>query len=181
MNVESTSHRVLAPADTADTRLLRQVFGTFATGVTVVTVGGRDPHGMTANSFTTVSLRPPLVLVCVDRTAVMHERMGRGSFGVSVLSSRQEALARYFADVRRPLGSAQFDAVAHEPGPFTGAPLITGAVSHFECELEQSVDSGDHTIYVGRLLSFSQQQAHDEELLFLRGRFRRLAPDDDPD
>jgi flavin reductase (DIM6/NTAB) family NADH-FMN oxidoreductase RutF len=187
MNVESTRYLVLTPADTADTRLLRQAFGTFATGVTVLTVGGHEPHGMTANSFTTVSLRPPLVLVCIDRGAVMHERMEHGSFAVSVLSSEQESVARFFADVRRPLGAAQFDGVDHEPGPMTGAPLITGALAHFECELEQTVDSGDHTIFIGRLLTLGWRpapddvDATDEALLFVRGRFRRFDREGGPD
>jgi len=60
------------PADVSDSKLLRRTFGTFATGVTVVTVGGVSPHGMTANSFTAVSLDPPLVLICVERDAIMH-------------------------------------------------------------------------------------------------------------
>lgn len=179
MSVESTPYLELMPADAADAGFLRRALGTFATGVTVVTVGGPDPHGMTANSFTAVSLRPPLVLVCINQQAQMHERMGHGSFGVSVLSSRQEAVARYFADLRRPLGTAQFEEVEYELGPLTGAPLLKGAVAHFECQLAHAIDGGDHTIFVGRLLALGwepEDHRTDDALLFVRGRFHRLGP-----
>jgi flavin reductase (DIM6/NTAB) family NADH-FMN oxidoreductase RutF len=160
-----------------DAKALRRVFGTFATGVTVVTVNGANPHGMTANSFTSVSLDPPLLLVCVDREAVMHRSMqARGLFGVSVLAANQEAVARHFADKWRPLGMAQFDAVDWVTGRCTGAPLIKGALAHFECALWQAYDGGDHTIFVGRLLSFTKQPDADA-LVFYRGRFQRIAPE----
>ena len=111
----------------ADTRLLRRAFGAFATGVTVVTVGGADPHGMTANSFTAVSLDPPLVLVCVERVAFMHNLLPKaGMFGVSVLAAGQAAVARHFADRSRPLGPEQFDVIDWRPGQLTGSPLIAG-------------------------------------------------------
>ena len=111
-----------------DPRQFRDAMGHFATGVTVVTVGGDTPHGMTANSFTSVSLDPPLVLVCVGRDAVMHRALTEnGHFAVSVLGAHQEPVARHFADRRRPLGQAQFDSTDWRPGPNTGAPLIAGA------------------------------------------------------
>ncbi|NUO58023.1 MAG: flavin reductase family protein [Hamadaea sp.] len=163
-------------AELADTKSLRRAFGTFATGVTVVTVGGDIPHGMTANSFTSVSLDPPLVLVCVDRGAVMHSVLcDAGQFAVSVLAERQAGLARYFADNHRPLGAEQFDAVDWVPGPVTGAPLITDALCHFECEVQRAYAGGDHTIFLGRLVWLSRTD-EEEALLFLRGRFRQLEP-----
>lgn len=156
--------------------MLRRAFGAFATGVTVVTVGGESPHGMTANSFTSVSLDPPLVLVCVGRNAVMHEALtANGHFAVSVLGAHQEAVARHFADRRRPLGQAQFDASKWRPGPRTGAPLIAGAMAHFECELWRSYDGGDHSIFIGNLLSLDRADDQDA-LLFLHGQFRKLVP-----
>lgn len=159
-----------------DTTLLRRAFGVFATGVTVVTVGGDSPHGMTANSFTSVSLDPPLVLVCVDRRAQMHERIrASGGFGVSVLSDTQEHAARHFADRRRPPGAAQLDAVDWRPGRLTGAPLVDDALARFECELWRSYDGGDHTIFVARLLSV-ELSVEGDALLFHRGRFRAAAP-----
>jgi flavin reductase (DIM6/NTAB) family NADH-FMN oxidoreductase RutF len=159
--------------DIADTKVLRRAFGTFATGVTVVTTGGASPHGMTANSFASVSLDPPLVLVCVDRDAIMHRTLvATGAFAVSVLAAHQETVARHFADRWRPLGAAQFDAVDWLPGRCTGAPMIDGAVAHFECELWRTYDGGDHTIFIGRLLSLARQS--EDALLFVQGRFRRL-------
>ncbi|MDG4764717.1 flavin reductase family protein [Solwaraspora sp. WMMD406] len=160
-----------------DPTLLRQVFGTFATGVTVLTVGGAQPHGMTANSFTSVSLDPPLVLVCVNRQAVMHDSLvAAGTFGISVLAADQEKVARHFANRWRPLGRAQFDDVDWQPGRVTGAPLIDRAVAHFECGLWRTYDGGDHSIFTGHLLS-AQQYSDDEPVLFLHGRFRQLSPE----
>lgn len=160
-----------------DTTLLRRAFGAFATGITVVTVGGAQPHGMTANSFTSVSLDPPLVLVCVDRGAAMHEILAeQGGFGVSVLSAGQEPVARHFADRHRPLGAAQFESVGWRPGGRTGAPLLEGAIASFECGLRWSYAGGDHTIFVGDLLSI-ERPVEDEPLLFFRGRFRAAAPE----
>ncbi|MBB5870077.1 flavin reductase (DIM6/NTAB) family NADH-FMN oxidoreductase RutF [Allocatelliglobosispora scoriae] len=166
------------PSDAAaDTDLLRRALGTFATGVTVVTVGGETPHAMTANSFTSVSLDPPLVLVCVEHSAVMHSSLlARGTFGVSVLAAHQEPVARQFASRLRPLGLAQFDAVDWRPGRLTGAPLIEGALAHLECGLWRSYDGGDHTIFVGTLLSV-EKQADSDAVVFFRGRFRQLSPD----
>jgi flavin reductase (DIM6/NTAB) family NADH-FMN oxidoreductase RutF len=160
--------------EAADTVLLRRAMGTFATGVTVVTVGGATPHGMTANSFTSVSLDPPLLLVCVQREAIMHSSLAAaGLFAVSVLGASQERVARHFANGRRPLGKEQFDFVDWRPGPLTGAPLIVGALAWFECELGRCYDGGDHTIFLGNLLWLDHQSGQDA-LLFLHGRFGQL-------
>jgi flavin reductase (DIM6/NTAB) family NADH-FMN oxidoreductase RutF len=159
-----------------DPALLRRAFGAYATGVTVVTVGGVRPHGMTANSFTSVSLDPPLVLFCAGRSTVMHDILiASGVFGVSVLAADQEVIARHFADRWRRLGQAQFDAVPWRPGRLTGAPLIIGALAHFECRLWRSYDGGDHTIFVGNLLALDHA-AEDNALAFFHGRFSRLSP-----
>ncbi|TDD35512.1 flavin reductase [Actinomadura sp. KC06] len=172
MSVNSTSAERLL-----DAKALRRTFGTFATGVTVVTVGGATPHAMTANSFTAVSLDPPLVLVCVGHKAVMHHALGAGLFGVSVLTAGQERIARHFADTSRPLGAAQFEDVDTDTGPLTGAPLIAGALARFECETWNTCDGGDHSIFLGRVLSMDRPDAdHDEALLFYQGRFHRLEP-----
>jgi flavin reductase (DIM6/NTAB) family NADH-FMN oxidoreductase RutF len=160
-----------------DATLLRRAFGAFATGVTVVTVGGDTPHGMTANSFASVSLDPPLVLICVGHEAVMHRALlAAGRFAVSVLGSHHEHVARHFADRKRPLGAAQFDAVDWRPGRLTGAPVIDGAIAAFECDVWRTYSGGDHTIFVGSLLSLERQDDQ-EALLFLRGRFRKLYPE----
>jgi len=163
-----------ASVEVKDTNLLRRALGAFATGVTVVTVGGANPHGMTANSFTSVSLDPPLVLVCVGRDAVMHHSLlASRCFGVSVLAADQEPVARHFANRWRPLGLAQFDAVDWRPGRLTGTPLITGALAHFECGLWRAYDGGDHTIFVGSLLSVERYESQDA-VLFHHGRFHQI-------
>lgn len=162
----------------ADATLLRRTFGTFPTGVTVVTVGGADPHAMTANSFTSVSLDPPLALICVGHQAVMHHRLAAGHFGVSVLASHQEAVARRFADFSRPLGAAQFEGVDCDRGPVTGVPLISGALARFECRLWRTYEGGDHSIFIGEVLAMDRPGADGAEaLLFYQGRFRRLEPE----
>ena len=172
LRAESTAPGLAVP-QVQDTRMLRQTLGTFATGVTVVTVGGGQPRGMTANSFTAVSLEPPLVLFCVERNAIMHDALlHAGTFGISVLSAGQEEVARYFAS-RRPLGADQFRSTDVRVGTRCGAPLIEGAAAQFECELWRTYDGGDHTIFVGRLLELAGTAAEDV-LIFLRGRFGRL-------
>lgn len=164
------------PAQVLDRVLLRRAFGTFATGVTVVTTGGAEPHAMTANSFTSVSLEPPLVLLSVDRRALMHHRLPAARrFAVSVLAAHQEGIARHFADPTRMRGVAEFDRVAWQPGRLTGVPLIAGALARFECELWRTYDGGDHSIFVGLLLSVDWR-GDDEALLFLNGKFRQVLP-----
>lgn len=162
-------------SEITDAKVLRRAFGAFATGVTVVTVGGSVAHGMTANSFTSVSLDPPLVLVCVDREAVMHANLSAaGCFGVSVLAADQEDVARYFANRRRPLGMAQFESVAWHAGQLTAAPLIDGAAAHFECGLWQAYDGGDHTIFLGQVLSLDRRPDADV-LVFHNGAFHQTS------
>lgn len=157
-----------------DNTLLRRTLGAFATGVTVVSVGGTNPHGMTANSFTAVSLDPPLVLICVERSAIMHEALRQtGRFGISVLHAGQEHIARHFASSRRPLGVEQFHVTSCRFGPLCDAPLIADAAAHFECELWRTYDGGDHSIFIGRLLSMTRG-ADEDVLVFKGGRFGRL-------
>jgi flavin reductase (DIM6/NTAB) family NADH-FMN oxidoreductase RutF len=154
-------------------RELREVLGLFATGITVVTAGGAMPHGMTANAFTSVSLDPPLVLVCVDRDARLHESIvSASSFAVSVLSASQQALARHFANRARPLGMAQFAAAEWDRGPRTGAPLIRKALAHVECALWREYDGGDHHIVLGRVLGAGGTPG--DALLFFSGGFQQL-------
>jgi flavin reductase (DIM6/NTAB) family NADH-FMN oxidoreductase RutF len=161
-------------AHAIDPRMLRRTLGRFATGVTVVTVGGEEPHGMTANSFTAVSLDPPLILICVLRDTVMHDKLlSASAFGISVLAAHQEAEARHFANPHRPLGAQQFDAVDWFAGGYSGAPLLADAAALLECEMWRTYDGGDHSIFVGRLVMFDREPDA-EVLLFLNGRFRQL-------
>lgn len=154
----------------ADHRFLRDAFGAFATGVTVVTVGGGRPHGMTANSFTAVSLDPPMVLLCIARTAVMHERiLATDCFAVSVLGEQQEPIARHFADSSRPDGWAQFTDTDWVKGDLTGAPIIARSQAFFECRRREVHDAGDHVIVVGEVLGL-EKGTKQAPLIFAHGR-----------
>jgi len=153
---------------------LREVMSQFATGITVLTAAGDCGHGMTANAFTSVSLDPPLVLCCVARPARFHESvLCAGSFGVSFLAADQEPVARYFADKRRPHGPVQFDAVEWVPGPHTGSPLLSGALGWLECRLSTVYEGGDHSIFLGKVLSASRGPDR-QALLFYGGGYHQV-------
>jgi len=165
-------------------RELRSVLGTFATGVAVIAAGEREPCGMTANSFTSVSLDPPLVLVCVKQDAAVHRAiLGARAFAVSVLSAGQEAVARRFADRTRPRGAAEFESVAHTPGLLTRAPVLDGALGWVECRLAAVYEGGDHSILLGGVLAAgfgadrgAARQAGAGALVFHDGAFHRFDP-----
>jgi flavin reductase (DIM6/NTAB) family NADH-FMN oxidoreductase RutF len=153
---------------------LRGVMRWFATGITVLTTAGPRCHGMTANSFASVSLNPPLVLCCVSNDALMNEAiMSSGRFAVSILGADQEHLARYFTDHRRPRGRAQFDAVDWEPGSVTGAPILGGALAWLECSLHETLVAGDHSVFVGKVLASAQGDG-DRALLFYGARYHQF-------
>jgi flavin reductase (DIM6/NTAB) family NADH-FMN oxidoreductase RutF len=154
---------------------LRDVMAQFATGITVLTARGASAHAMTANAFTSVSLDPPMVLCCVARTARMHETIldARG-FGVSVLSSEQEGLARYFASRGRPPGMAQFERIGWFPGQHTGVPLLTGSLAWLECDLQDVYEGGDHSIFLGLVRSATRGTGR--ALLFVGGGMHRYDP-----
>ncbi|WP_436497456.1 flavin reductase family protein [Actinokineospora sp. HUAS TT18] len=169
-------HLSAAPQESTTPATLRQVMGQFATGITVITAGGPLGHGMTANSFTSVSLEPPLVLCCVARTARMHQAiLAAGGYGVSILGAEQTTLARYFADKTRPAGPSQFDAVDWVPGRQTGAPLLMGALAWLECTLTNDYEGGDHSIFVGEVLE-AQRGGGRDALMFFSGGFLQAAP-----
>ncbi len=157
-----------------DPRALRDVMGWFATGITVITSAGDTAHGMTANSFSSVSLDPPLVLVCLARTTSMHDIVvSNGGFAVNVLGAEQEEVARHFASRDRPAGIAQFDAVDWVAGPRTGAPLLAGALAWLECSLGEIYDGGDHSIFLGRVVGLGRGHGR-EALLFFGGAYHQI-------
>jgi len=165
----SPARRGLSPAPG-----LRQVMSQFATGVTVLTAGGEDAHGMTANAFSSVSLEPPMVLCCVSKAARMHAAIvTAGSFGVNILAAEQQELSKYFADWRRPDGIAQFEAVGYTVGGKTGVPLLTGALAWLECELTQVVAGGDHSIFLGRVVATSRGEG-EHALVFYGGGYHHV-------
>jgi flavin reductase (DIM6/NTAB) family NADH-FMN oxidoreductase RutF len=141
-------------ADRSSTELsaseFRQAMGHFATGVTVVTSVGDDgePVGTTASAVTSLSLDPPLVLVCFDRASVtLRAIRAHGAFVVNVLAAPQRHLSANFA--RRGLAAA-WDGVRHRPGP-TGSPRLDGVLAALECTVENRLPGGDHEIVVGRV------------------------------
>ena len=163
-----------------DGRAMRDVMSRFATGVTVLTVGGEQVHGMTANAFTSVSLDPPLVLCCVANKAWMNAAIvSAGSFGVSVLGADQENVARHFADRRRPMGEAQFEGGDWVPGPRTGSPVLPTALAWLECDLVQVRDGGDHSIFLGQVLNMYRSDSG-SALLFFGGGFGQMLPKPNP-
>ena len=128
----------------------RQLLGRFTTGVTVLTVAtpAGTPLGMTANSLASVSLQPPLISVCVDREADMHDAILRiPEFVVNVLASHQEALARRFADQHED----RFEGIGYHLSP-EGLILLDGALAHIECRRHNPYPGGDHTIVVGQVV-----------------------------
>jgi flavin reductase (DIM6/NTAB) family NADH-FMN oxidoreductase RutF len=146
----------------------------FATGITVVAADADAPQGMTANAFASVSLEPPLILVCVHRTAAMHAAIQQGqAFAVSVLSAGQEEVARHFANHGRPRGAGEFGVVAWAPGPRTGAPVVVGALAWVECRLAAVYGGGDHSIFLGDVVA-TGRGCDDDALLFFGGHYHRL-------
>ncbi len=135
---------------------LRHVMGHFASGVTVVTALRHGvKHAMTATAVSSVSLVPPLILVCVSRSSRFHTAiMEADAWCVSLLAAEQEPLARHFSNRGRDL-LTQFDHVPFTPSPGSGTPLIEGALAWMECATYGRHDGGDHTIVVGELVHAS--------------------------
>ncbi|WP_322054360.1 flavin reductase family protein [Paraburkholderia bannensis] len=136
-----------------DTTGFRRALGAFVTGVTVVTTIQADgtPRGFTANSFASVSLDPPLVLVCVAKSASSHDVFSQApQFAVSVLAEDQKDVSGVFAS-KSPDKFAQ---VAWQTRA-TGAPVMHGAAAHFDCATHQVIDAGDHIVLLGRVLDFA--------------------------
>lgn len=151
-----------------DLRDLRRALGQFATGVTVVTTSTPDGRwvGVTANSFTSVSLEPPLVLWCVDRSALsVDDFVGAEHFGVSVLAAHQHHLSRRFAT----RGEDKFSGVDCRAAR-AGVPLLEGALARFVCRKARHYDGGDHLIIVGEVLEYEAFEG--EPLVFHSGNYR---------
>ncbi len=148
----------------------RSVLSRFASGVTVVTavdVKGVD-HGITVSAFCSLSLEPPLVLVCIDHETVMHGVLGGASaFAVNVLSVDQEDLARKFSDP----DNDRFDGTSFTRAA-NGAASLTGAAATLECAMMERYEGGDHTIFVGRVESAESSDA--PPLLYYRGGYAKL-------
>ncbi|CAM5624639.1 flavin reductase family protein [Streptomyces sp. NPDC005930] len=163
---------------------LRRVCGLFTTGVTVITTGSEsEADGTTVNSFTSVSLEPPLVLFCLHRRSRLHTLLTEsGGFTVNFLSGRQQSLARHFAE-RRP---DMLVGVPHHFGP-DGLPVLSEALAHLTCTTVDVHTAGDHDIVVGEVVDLGTPEQGREPLIFFdgslgplqtgAGRFHHAAPD----
>ncbi|MGH7907976.1 MAG: flavin reductase family protein [Candidatus Binataceae bacterium] len=150
---------------------LRRVMGHFATGVTIITTHAKDGElfGLTANAVTSLSLIPPLVLVCVDKKADSYPHFEESKvFTVNILCSEQEDLSRRFA----VSGGKKFEGVAYRVGA-NGAAILNKILGYLECTVVGSYDGGDHTIYIGEVEQ-AESQAGGEPLLFYRGGYRSI-------
>ncbi|MFF2846926.1 flavin reductase family protein [Streptomyces sp. NPDC058001] len=168
-----------APLDPGE---FRRVLGHFATGVTVITApgtgsegsgaGSEGPAGFACQSFSSLSLDPPLVAFMVARTSTTWPRIARaGVFCVNVLGADQGELCRGFA----VSGADKFAGVPHEPSPVSGSPRLTGAPAWIDCTVHTVHTGGDHLIVVGRVDALGTSAYETGPLLFHRGRFGGLA------
>jgi len=171
----SESHGIGTEGDEAGEEisptLLRRAFGTFTTGVTVIGARSADGRmvGMTANSFTSVSLNPPLVLFCPARSLAAFDVYSTAShFSVSVLPAHGETWSNKFAR----MSTAKWETEPYRTGK-TGTPVLLDALANFECEVVARHDGGDHMIVVGRVVHLEATESG-EPLVFFRSRYRAL-------
>lgn len=155
----------------SDPRTLRDALGCFGTGVTVVTTldAAGQPVGLTANSFSSVSLDPPLILFCLARSSTNLERFRTAEhFAINVLHIGQQPMSGVFARS----AADRFRDVAWEAWD-TGAPILSGSLASFECATDQVIEAGDHLVFIGRVLRARFEPRRDP-LLYFRGKYRRL-------
>jgi flavin reductase (DIM6/NTAB) family NADH-FMN oxidoreductase RutF len=161
----------IVPVDpTCDQRIFREVVGHFATGVAVITTrrDGTD-YGLTASAVASLSLEPPMLLVCLNRTSVTHGALKEaGAFGVNVLTDAQAEIAVRFAGTER---KTKFAGLRLHSGPL-GQPLLTDALARLECRVTETVSGGTHTVFLGRVAH--AEAAPGSPLTYFRGRFGRF-------
>jgi flavin reductase (DIM6/NTAB) family NADH-FMN oxidoreductase RutF len=147
----------------------KKAMGRWASGVTVVTAEHNGVrHGMTVSSFASVSLDPPLVLVCIGKAAPTHDIIKKGErFVVNVLADSQETISLRFAMKH----DDRFEGVALRPGQL-GVPIIDGCLAAIECRLHETLPGGDHTIYVGEVVN--AEVAEGSPLLYFQGGHRKM-------
>lgn len=150
----------------------REALGRFATGVAIVTCPGGEggPVGVTVNSFSSLSLEPPLILWCLDDKSYRGETFQScGVFAVNVLARAQQALSVRFSES----GQHDFTGIRYQDGG-NGAPVLPDALAVFECDVVARHEGGDHTIFVGRVTGMRSRDG--EPLLYYRGRYRGIGP-----
>jgi len=152
----------------------RNAMGSFATGVTIITVDlDGEVHGMTANAFASVSLDPLLVLVCVDQKARTHAHLHtKKRFGINVLSAEQRAISEYYARSERTHERAEQEAGARFDRTAHGTPVLHDALAYLECRLHSVEDAGDHSIFIAEVEEVLVREGN--PLLFFRGQYRKV-------
>lgn len=161
------------PLESVSSEEFRHACGRFASGVTIATVldAGGVPHGLTVSSFCSVSLNPPLILICLGHSVTVIEAFRAARyFGINVLGAEQRELSDHFA--RK--GHDRFGATPWHGGS-TGVPLLEDTLAEVECELDQRWTAGDHDIFVGRMVRARVSEGH--PLVHFASRYRRLAID----
>jgi len=156
---------------TIDPDTFRSVLGRFASGITVVTTRDGDQRdvGMTVSAFCSVSLQPPIIQVCIDRTASMFGALAQSTqFAVNILAADQEALSRRFSTAD---STRRFDGIGYRRGE-SGMVLLDDALAHLECRIVSSHEAGDHTIFVGEVECATAHGA--QPLLYYRGGYTQL-------
>jgi flavin reductase (DIM6/NTAB) family NADH-FMN oxidoreductase RutF len=155
----------------------RKAMGCFATGVTIITLDlDGEVHGMTANAFTSVSIDPLLVLVCVDHSTRTHAHMhAKKRFGINVLCEDQRAISEYYARPARTHEHAEAEAGARFERTSHGTPMLEGALAYLECRLHSSEEAGDHTIFIAEVEDVVVREG--DPLLFFRGKYRKVGED----
>jgi flavin reductase (DIM6/NTAB) family NADH-FMN oxidoreductase RutF len=152
----------------------RRALGSFATGITVITLDSDDEvHGMTANAFTSVSLDPMLVLVCVDQRASTHAHLhSKKRFGVNILAEDHRAISEYYARPGRTHERAEEEAGASFDRTKHGTPVLRGALAYLECRLHSAQDAGDHTIFIAEVEDVVVRDGN--PLLYFGSKYRRI-------
>jgi flavin reductase (DIM6/NTAB) family NADH-FMN oxidoreductase RutF len=174
VSIRPNSHPDWAGLNSFTSKEFRSTVGAFATGVTVVTTRGEQhAYGMTANAFSSVSLDPPLILVCAISPSEGADHIERnGVFAVNILGEEQEPISRYFSSRDRPRGRDAFRDVAHRLGT-TGSPILDGVVGYLDCRVHADHDAGDHQIFIGEVLELGFQE-DSKPLLFHGGQYRLI-------
>ena len=162
------------PPKSISPSLFRRVMGSFPTGITVLTVE-REPgqvHGMTANSFTSVSLDPVLILVCIDRNARLLSYMNaQRRFGVNILKDSQQQVSEHFAKPHLDVAEQSRLGIRFR-WTESGIPLLQEGLGHLGCNVVAEHVSGDHTIFVAEVESLELNEG--EPLLYVRGKYRAI-------
>jgi flavin reductase (DIM6/NTAB) family NADH-FMN oxidoreductase RutF len=158
-----------------EARTLRQVCGLFVTGVTVITTGiGGAATGTTVNSFTSVSLEPPLVLFCLHKNSRLHEVLrDSGGFAVNFLAGKQAAVAKAFAGRK----TADIHLAVHHHGA-GGVPILSEALAFLACRTVNEYEGGDHTIILGEVTELGIPRRREEPLIFFEGALGALEDED---